>query len=121
MSKVWGRSLKKQENETLDFGFRTADGTCMGASDVIAQKLTTAFSPSELSVEDESAKHIGHAGSRPGGESHFSVRVVASAFEGLSRVERQRRVYAALADELKTHIHALSVTALTPAEAWNEH
>jgi BolA protein len=93
----------------------------MGASDVIAQKLTAAFSPRELSVVDDSAKHAGHAGSRPEGETHFSVRVVAEGFEGLSRVERQRRVYAALAQDLKTHIHALSVTALTPAEAWNEH
>jgi BolA protein len=93
----------------------------MGASDKIAQKLGAAFSPAELSVEDESAKHAGHSGSRPEGETHFNVRVVATAFEGLSRVERQRRVYAALAEELKTHIHALSVTALTPAEAWNEH
>ena len=93
----------------------------MGASDIIAQKLTASFSPTELSVEDESPRHIGHAGSRPGGETHFSVRVVAVSFEGLSRVERQRRVYAALADELKTHIHALSVTALTPSEAWHEH
>lgn len=92
----------------------------MGASDVIAQKLTAAFSPAELSVADESGKHIGHAGSRPEGETHFSVRIVAEAFEGLSRVERQRRVYAALADELKSHIHALSVSALTPAEAWHE-
>lgn len=93
----------------------------MGASDVIAQKLTVAFSPAELSVVDDSAKHAGHSGSRPKGETHFSVRVVSDAFEGLSRVERQRRVYAALADELKAHIHALSVTTLTPAEAWNEH
>jgi BolA protein len=93
----------------------------MGASDVIAQKLTAAFSPTELSVEDESARHAGHAGSRPGGETHFSVRIVCASFEGLSRVERQRRVYAALADEMKSHIHALSLTTLTPAEAWNEH
>lgn len=93
----------------------------MGASDMIAQKLTVALSPAELSVEDDSAKHVGHAGSRPGGETHFSVRIVAPSFEGLSRVERQRRVYAALAGELKTQIHALSITALTPAEAWNEH
>ena len=92
----------------------------MGASDRIAQKLSEALSPSEIAVEDESAKHAGHAGSRPGGETHFSVRIVASAFEGLSRVDRQRRVYDVLAEELKTHIHALSVTALTPAEAWNE-
>jgi BolA protein len=93
----------------------------MGASDIIAQKLTAAFSPAELLVEDASAKHAGHAGSRPGGETHFSVRIVSNAFEGLSRVERQRRVYAALAEELKAHLHALSVTALTPAESWNEH
>ena len=93
----------------------------MGASDVIAQKLTGAFSPAELSVVDDSAKHAGHSGSRPEGETHFSVRIVSDAFEGVSRVERQRRVYAALADELKTHVHALSVTTLTPAEALNEH
>jgi BolA family transcriptional regulator, general stress-responsive regulator len=93
----------------------------MGASDAIAQKLTAAFSPGELSVVDDSAKHAGHAGSRPEGETHFSVRIVSNAFEGLSRVERQRRVYAALADELKTHVHALSLTTLTPAESWNEH
>src|ERR1041385_2920933 len=89
----------------------------MGASDIIVQKRAAAFSPAELSVEDESAKHAGHAGSRPGGETHFSVRIVSNGFDGLSRVERQRRVYA---DEMKTHIHALSVTALTPAESWNE-
>jgi BolA protein len=92
----------------------------MGASDVIAQKLTTVFSPIELSIADESEMHLGHAGSRPGGETHFNVRIVSAAFEGLSRVERQRRVYAALSEEVKTHIHALSLTALTPAEAWNE-
>jgi BolA protein len=92
----------------------------MGAADTIAQKLTVALSPLELSVDDESARHAGHAGSRPEGETHFSVRIVADMFEGLSRVERQRRVYAALADELKSHIHALSVSALTPAEAWHE-
>ena len=92
----------------------------MAAADRIAQKLTPAFSPVELSVEDESARHAGHAGSRPEGETHFSVRIVANAFEGLSRIERQRQVYAALAEELKSHIHALSVTALTPAEAWHE-
>lgn len=93
----------------------------MTASDTIAQKLTAAFLPRELTVEDESAKHTGHSGSKPGGETHFRVRIVSTAFEGLGRVERQRRVYAALADEMKTHVHALSLTTLTPAESWNEH
>ena len=93
----------------------------MGASDTIAQKLSAAFVPVELSVEDESAKHAGHAGSRPEGETHFRVRIVSKAFEGVGSVERHRRVYAALAEELKTHVHALSLTTLTPAEVWNEH
>jgi BolA protein len=89
--------------------------------DTIREKLAAAFAPDTLDVVDESAKHEGHSGSRPGGETHFHVRIVSKAFEGVSRVERQRRVYAALADELKSRIHALSLTTLTPAEMWNEH
>jgi BolA protein len=89
----------------------------MAKADIIAQKLSAAFAPSELSVEDDSAKHAGHAGARPGGETHFSVRIVAQAFAGLSRVERHRRVYAALSGELADSIHALALTTLTPAEA----
>ena len=93
----------------------------MSVSDTIREKLVAGFAPKELVVEDDSAKHAGHSGARPGGETHFSVRIVADAFEGLSRVERQRRVYAALASELKQQVHALSLTTLTPAEVWQEH
>ena len=93
----------------------------MAMTDTIREKLTAAFVPVALDVNDESARHEGHAGAQPGGETHFSVRIVSNAFDGLGRVERQRRVYAALADELKTRIHALSLTTLTPAEVWNEH
>lgn len=93
----------------------------MTMSDTIRDKLTVAFAPEALDVADDSAKHAGHSGSRPGGETHFSVRIVSNAFEGLSRVERQRRVYAALAEEMKARVHALSLTTLTPAEVWNEH
>jgi BolA protein len=89
--------------------------------DTIREKLTATFAPDSLDVEDESSKHAGHSGARPGGETHFNVRIVSKVFEGVSRVERQRRVYAALADELKSRIHALSLTTLTPAEVWNEH
>lgn len=88
----------------------------------IREKLTAAFKPDELLVEDESARHAGHSGARPSGQTHFNVRIVAKSFEGLSRVERQRRVYAELSDELKPGgIHALSLTTLTPAEVWQEH
>jgi BolA protein len=94
----------------------------MTVADTIRCKLEAAFSPSELIVDDESAKHVGHSGARPGGETHFAVRLVSEAFTGVSRVERQRRVYAALADELRPNgIHALSLTTLTPAEVWQEH
>ncbi|MBV9044264.1 MAG: BolA family transcriptional regulator [Alphaproteobacteria bacterium] len=94
----------------------------MTVADTIRQKLTDSFAPSELVVEDDSAKHAGHSGARPGGETHFSVRLVSTAFEGQGRVERQRRVYAALADLMKPNgIHALALTTLTPAEVWQEH
>jgi len=83
----------------------------------IEEKLAAAFAPEELLVEDESAKHAGHSGARPEGETHFRVRIVSETFRGLSRLERQRRVHAALADELKTRVHALSLVTLTPDEA----
>ncbi|MEJ0025587.1 MAG: BolA family protein [Rhizomicrobium sp.] len=90
-------------------------------ADTIRQKLEAAFAPAELVVEDDSHKHAGHSGARPGGETHYSVRIVAQVFEGLSRVERQRRVYAALAEELEPNkVHALALTTITPAEMWQE-
>jgi BolA family transcriptional regulator, general stress-responsive regulator len=89
----------------------------MTIADTIREKLTEALAPQALSIEDESAKHKGHSGARPEGETHFRVRIVSPLFEGISRVERQRRVYAVLADELRDRVHALALTALTPAEA----
>jgi BolA family transcriptional regulator, general stress-responsive regulator len=88
----------------------------MTMTDTIHHKLTAEFAPTELVITDDSARHEGHAGHRPGGETHFSVKIVSPAFAGLSRVERQRRVYAALADEMKTQIHALALTTLAPEE-----
>ena len=93
----------------------------MSVADHIRQKLSAKFAPEQLIVVDESARHAGHSGTRAGGETHFDVRIVSRSFDGVSRVERQRRVYAVLADELKTQVHALSLTTLTPAEAWQEH
>jgi BolA protein len=75
------------------------------------------FSPLVLDVNDESAKHAGHAGASPSGETHYDVRIVSQAFAGLSQVERQRRVLAALDGEFRTGLHALSLKALTPSEA----
>ncbi|MFC3068964.1 BolA family protein [Phenylobacterium soli] len=89
----------------------------MGAIlEAIQHKLTTTFEPVRLEVEDDSARHHGHAGSRPGGESHFNVTIEAQAFAGQSKVARQRMVYRALAEELAGPVHALSVKALAPGE-----
>jgi BolA protein len=72
--------------------------------------------PRRLELIDESARHAGHAGARPEGESHFRLVIVAEAFTGRSRIERQRLVYDALGDLLRTDVHALLITALSPAE-----
>ena len=88
----------------------------MGMADTIHRKLTEALGPVELAIVDDSARHEGHAGHRPGGETHFTVRIVSPVFSGLSRVERQRRVYAALADEMKSKVHALALITLAPGE-----
>ena len=88
----------------------------MNVADTIRRKLSEAFAPVELSIKDDSSRHEGHAGARPGGETHFTVKIVSPAFAGLSRVERQRQVYAVLADELKSQVHALALTTLAPGE-----
>lgn len=92
----------------------------MQVADRIRDKLTARFAPQALEVVDESHRHAGHAGATRGdgsqGETHFHVRLVSAAFAGVGRVERQRRVYAALADELKGPVHALSLTLLAPGE-----
>jgi BolA protein len=90
----------------------------MGAIfDAIHDKLTEAFAPTRLEIQDDSARHAGHAGARPGGESHFNVTIESAAFAGESRVARQRLVHRALADELAGPVHALSVKALAPGES----
>lgn len=88
----------------------------MTVADDIRAKLTEALSPSELDILDESAHHAGHGGARPEGETHFRVRIVSAAFTGQTRVERQRRVYEIIAEELRTRVHALALTTLAPSE-----
>jgi BolA protein len=82
----------------------------------IEEKLKEAFHPESLSVVDESHMHKGHAGARPGGETHFRVTLVSDAFAGKSRVERHRMVNSVLADELAGPVHALAVQPSAPGE-----
>jgi BolA protein len=112
----------------------------------IEEILVAALRPSELLIEDESHRHGAHrevrtrsgevlhdhadhpsalqpTGAMTSGrlepqspETHFKILVASSEFSGLSRVQRQRRIYDLLATELKTGLHALTLRALTPEE-----
>lgn len=81
----------------------------------IRAALEAAFAPVRLEVEDDSARHAGHAGARDG-RGHFNVEVVSAAFQGLSPLARHRAVYAAVGSLMETDIHALSIRARTPDE-----
>lgn len=79
--------------------------------------LNQAFSPMLLRVEDDSARHAGHAGAQPGGETHYNVLLVSATFHGMGRVARSRAVHAVLEAEFSAGMHALSLTLRTPEEA----
>src|SRR5262249_50398150 len=79
--------------------------------ETISRKLTETFAPLRLKVLDESHQHEGHAGHRPGGETHFRIYIVADAFRGKSRVARHRMINDTLAHELKSGVHALAIHA----------
>ena len=89
----------------------------MGVQEILTRKLTETFAPLTLKVLDESHQHEGHAGHRPGGETHFRVYIVADVFRGKSRLARHRMINDALADELKSGVHALAIHAAAPDEA----
>jgi len=95
-----------------------ADGP---VAQIIRQKLQSALSPQRLELEDDSWRHAGHhheggMDAKEGGESHFNLLIVSEAFEGQSRVNRQRVINNLLAEELSGPVHALSIQAFTPAE-----
>ena len=88
----------------------------MNVAESIRAKLAAAFTPAALEIVDESHLHAGHSGHRPGVSTHFRVVIVAGAFAGKPRVERQRLIYAALGDLMGNPIHALSLSAKAPGE-----
>ena len=89
-------------------------------ADRIKATLTDAFSPTLLSIQDDSAHHAGHSGAQAGGQTHYSVLMVSAAFAGQTRVARSHAVHAALADEFGPPevggMHALALTLRTPEE-----
>jgi BolA family transcriptional regulator, general stress-responsive regulator len=91
----------------------------MRTADLITKKLTEAFAPQSLEVVDESHQHGGHAGHRPGGQTHYRVYIVSDAFKGKTRIERHRMINQSLAAELAGDVHALAIHALAPGEGGN--
>jgi BolA protein len=88
----------------------------MRIADIITKKLTEAFAPQSLNVLDESHQHEGHAGHRPGGQTHFRVYIVSEAFKGKTRIERHRMINESLSGELASGVHALAIHAAAPGE-----
>ena len=91
----------------------TADGP---VATQIKQRLVAALAPTRLELDDQSASHIGHTGHDGRGESHFALTIEAKAFAGMTRVQRQRAVYAALGDLMQERVHALTIKASEPGE-----
>lgn len=89
----------------------------MSVKDTIESKIRAGLAPEQLEIVDESHLHKGHAGAREGGESHFRLKIVSHAFEGMTRVARHQKVYELLREEMDNPIHALALQTLTPAEA----
>ena len=82
----------------------------------ITRRLTETLRPTHLAVRDDSERHRGHAGHDARGESHFTVEIESPAFAGMSRLERQRAVNAALGDLMRERVHALAIRASAPGE-----
>jgi BolA protein len=80
------------------------------------RRLNSSLAPTRLDLIDDSEKHRGHGGYNPAGESHFSLDIESPAFEGRSRIERQRMVHSALGDLLHERVHALTIRARAPGE-----
>ncbi|HZP77971.1 MAG TPA: BolA family protein [Pseudolabrys sp.] len=88
----------------------------MRTEQIITEKLTKAFFPESLKVVDESHHHEGHAGHRPGGQTHYRVYIVAEAFRGKTRLQRHRMINETLSGELAGGVHALAIHAAAPGE-----
>lgn len=80
------------------------------------ERRLAALAPVRLVLEDESARHAGHAGARPGGSTHWRLTIVSAAFAGKPMLARHRMVYGALGDLMQNPIHALAIRALAPDE-----
>ncbi len=90
----------------------------MNRSERMISLLTEQLQPTHVDLQDDSGKHIGHPGARPGGETHYTLVIESVAFAGKSKVQRHQMIYASLAGEFEKGLHALSIIAArAPGEA----
>jgi BolA family transcriptional regulator, general stress-responsive regulator len=100
--------------DTSSFGRQDAPASLQ---DRMRAKLEAALAPDSLEIEDQSHLHAGHAGWRPGGETHFNIKVASALFIGKGRIERHRMIYALLKDEIADGVHALALETSAPGES----
>jgi BolA protein len=86
-----------------------------GGAARIAERLRAALAPQHLEIEDDSARHAGHAGARAGG-GHYRVTIVSARFTGEDPIARHRLIYQALGEAMGREIHALGIRAYAPDE-----
>lgn len=86
---------------------------------LIRERLEAALEPQTLTIKDESAAHAAHASALESGGGHYNVQIVSSKFENQSSIIRHKMVYVALGDAMGTAIHAIKISAQTPAEAYD--
>lgn len=92
----------------------------MSRRDRIYTRLNKVFTPALLEVIDDSAKHAGHAGAKPEGQTHYTVIIQSDHFADQNRIQRQRDIMAALQEEFETGLHALSIKATVPPATASE-
>lgn len=92
------------------------DDTAGPVATELTRRLEAALSPSTLTLRNDSDQHAGHAGHDGSGESHFSLTIVSTAFEGLNKVQRQRLVFRAIGELMDGKVHALQIHASAPGE-----
>jgi len=88
----------------------------MNRKERITTLLARELAPIYMDLVDDSAKHAGHSGAQPGGQTHYSLTIKADCFSKLNKIQRHQMIYALLADEFKTGLHALAIDAKTPDE-----
>ena len=95
----------------------TATSPNVARLELIKQRLVKALNVVTIEILDESHKHAGHIGAKTSSGGHFKLQIVSNSFQGKSAIERHKMIYMALGDAMGRDIHAISISAKTPAEA----